>query len=118
MSRSGNSGWWIDRSLIKIADQFIDQELIKPCTSEWCNPVVMFRKGDGLYHLRIDFRKVNEISKGDAYPIPFMREKFDKLSLGCYISTIDLNKAYHQIPLSEESKPKKLPKANGQSHNV
>ena len=66
----------------------------------------MVRKGDGSYHLRIDFRKVNEISKKDAYPIPFITEILDKLSVARYISTIDLNKAYHQIPLSEESNPK------------
>ena len=35
-----------------------------------------------------------------------MTEILDKLSVARYISTIDLNKAYHQIPLSEESKPK------------
>ena len=49
---------------------------------------------------------MNEISKKDAYPIPFMTEILDKLSVARYISTIDLNKAYHQIPLSKESKPK------------
>ena len=57
-----------------------------------------------MYRLCIDFRKVNEISKKDAYPIPFMAEILDKLSIARYISTINLNKAYHQIPLSEESK--------------
>ena len=66
----------------------------------------MVRKGDGSYRLCIDFRKVNEISKKDAYPTPFMTEILDKLSVARYILTIDLNKAYHQIPLSEESKPK------------
>ena len=53
---------------VKIAEQLIGQELIEPCTSEWCNPVVMVRKGDGSYRLCIDFRKVNEITKKDAYP--------------------------------------------------
>ena len=90
---------------IKITDQLMDQELVEPCNSEWCNPVVMLRKGDGSYCLCIDFRKVNEISKKHAYPIPFMTEIMDKMSVARYISTIDLNKAYHQIPLGEESKP-------------
>ena len=35
-----------------------------------------------------------------------MTEILDKLSRARYISTIDLNKAYHQISLSEKSKPK------------
>ena len=46
---------------VKIANQLIYQELIEPCTSEWCNPVVMVPKGDGSYRLCMDFRKVNEI---------------------------------------------------------
>ena len=68
--------------------------------------MVIVRKDDGSYRLCINFRKVNEISKKDAYPIQFMTEIWDKLSVARYISTIDLNKAYHQISLSEESKPK------------
>ena len=54
---------------VKIAEQLIDQKLIEPCTSEWCNPVVMVRKEDGSYRLCIDIRKVNEISEKDAYNI-------------------------------------------------
>ena len=89
---------------VKIAEQLIDQELIERLIE--CNPVAMVRKGDGSYRLCIDFRKVNEISKKDAYPIPFITEILDKLSVALYISTIDLNKAYYQIPHSEESTPK------------
>ena len=47
---------------VKIADQLVAQELIKPFISEWCNPVVMVLKGNGSYRLRIDFHNVNETS--------------------------------------------------------
>ena len=76
---------------VKITDQLLDQELIEPCISECCNQVVMVRKGDGSYRLCIDFRKVNENSKKDAYSIPFITEILAKLSVASYISTIDLN---------------------------
>ena len=66
----------------------------------------MARKSDGSYRLCIDFRTVNEVSKQEAYPIPFMLEILERLNSAKYISKLDLNKAYQQIPLSEDSKPK------------
>ena len=46
------------------------------------------------------------MSKKDAYSLPLMTEILDILNSYRYISTLDLNKAYHQIPLSEETKDK------------
>ena len=96
----------VHEALLGEIKKLLDNELIEPSASEWCNPVVMARKSDGTYRLCIDFRKVNEVSKKDAYPLPHMTDILDKLNSARYISTLDLNKAYHQIPLSEESKEK------------
>ena len=48
----------------------------------------------------IDLGKENEISKKDAYSIPFMTDILEKLGVACYISTIDLNKTHHQVSLT------------------
>ena len=44
-------------------------------------------------------RKLNSVTKMDAYPIPSMEKMMEKIASAKYISTIDLTKGYWQIPL-------------------
>lgn len=94
-------------ALIAEANLLIEQDLIKTLNSKWCFPVVMTRNLDGNSRLIIDFRKINEVSKKDTNPIPSMAEIWEHLNSTRYFSTLDLNKIYHQIPLSEDSKRNK-----------
>lgn len=63
----------------------------------------MIKKPNGKYRFCLDFRRVNQISKKDAYPLPNMMGILDKLCAACYISTLDLSQAYYQISLAKES---------------
>lgn len=64
----------------------------------------MVKKPNGKYRFCLDFRRVNGVSKKDAYPLPNMNGILDKLRSARYISTIDLSQAYFQIPLAKESR--------------
>lgn len=93
--------------------EIIDQEVqkmeqagvIEPSSSPWSSPVVIARKKDGRPRFCIDFRKVNEVSEKDAYPLPQVNATLDKLRGARYLSTIDLKDGYWQIPLAPESRP-------------
>ncbi|CAM5155407.1 unnamed protein product, partial [Natator depressus] len=80
--------------------------VIEPSQSEWRSPVVLVPKPDGSRWFCIDFRRVNAISKFDAYPMPRVDELLDRLGEACYITTLDLTKGYWQIPLDPRSKEK------------
>ena len=54
----------------------------------------------------VDYRKLNQVAKFDAYPMPRIDEVIDKIGPVKYITTLDLAKGYWQIPLSPESKEK------------
>ena len=84
--------------------KLIEQGVVEESRSEWNNPVVMVKKHSGEPRMCIDFRKVNEVSRKDSYPTPHMDTILNKLKKARYITTIDLKSAYHNIPLSEESK--------------
>ena len=85
-------------------DKMLTAGIIEPSFSEWSNPIVMIRKPNGKYRFCLDFRKVNSVSKKDAYPLPNMNGILDKLRSARYISTIDLSQAYFQIPLAKDSR--------------
>jgi len=85
-------------------DKMLAGDIIEPSYSEWSNPIVMVKKSNGKYRLCLDFRKVNSVSKKDAYPLPNMNGILDKLRSARYISTIDLSQAYFQIPLAKDSR--------------
>ena len=94
----------MEEAFREAAQKLEDERIISLSGSEWCNPVVMVRKSDGGHRLCIDFRKLNEVAKKDAYPMKNISEILDKLSSAKYISKIDLSQTFHQIPLAEESK--------------
>ena len=79
--------------------------VVEPSTSAWSSPVVIVKKKDGRHRFCIDFRKVNEVTERDAYPLPHITPTLDKLRGAQYLSTLDLEKGYWQIPLTPESRP-------------
>ncbi|KAL0177337.1 hypothetical protein M9458_026231, partial [Cirrhinus mrigala] len=70
------------------------------------SPIVMVPKPDGTLRFCNDFRRLNEVSEFDGYPMPRVDELLDRLGQARYISTLDLTKGYWQVPLSESAKPK------------
>lgn len=91
----------------------IDQEvermekegIIEPSTSAWSSPVVTVKKKDGIYRFYIDYRKLNEVTEKDAYPLPQVTATLDKLRGTKYLSTLDFKSGYWQVSLIEASRP-------------
>ncbi|KAL1258478.1 hypothetical protein QQF64_011722 [Cirrhinus molitorella] len=66
----------------------------------------MVPKPDGTLRFYSDFRRLNEVSEFDGYPMPRVEELLDRLGRARYISTLDLTKGYWQVELTKEAKPK------------
>ncbi|XP_066585575.1 uncharacterized protein [Prorops nasuta] len=85
-------------------DKLLGEGIIEPSTSAWASCPVIVPNPGGKYRFCIDFRRVNEVTRKDAYPIPHIDSILDKLRHARYISTLDLSQVYFQIPLGDESR--------------
>jgi hypothetical protein len=61
----------------------IKDEVTVPSKSEWNFPLIVVPKtldasGKGKWRICIDFRKLNEVTIGDSYPLPNIRDILDK----------------------------------------
>jgi len=54
----------------EILDDMLRTGVIEPSTSSWASPVCLVKKKDGTFRFCIDYRRVNAVSKTDAYPLP------------------------------------------------
>ena len=80
--------------------------VIEPSASPWSAPVVLVRKKDGKFRFCIDYRDLNAVTIGDAYPLPRIDESLDALAGSRLFSTLDLVSGYWQIPLDQDAKEK------------
>jgi len=87
-------------------EDMLKHGIIEPSTSEWSAPIVVVQKKDKSLRICVDYRRLNSLSEMDAYPMPRIDEVIDRLGAASFISTMDLNRGYWQVPLSPESKTK------------
>lgn len=88
----------------KELDKMLAAGFIRPSKSPWSSPMVLVRKNDGeSFRLCFDGRKLNSVTKKDAYPLPYLSTILDKLRDARYLSSIDLKQAFYQIPLHPDS---------------
>lgn len=89
-------------------DKMLKQGIIRQSYSPWSAPVWVVPKkkdssGKQKWRLVIDYRKLNEKTVSDKYPIPNINEILDKLGKCNYFSTLDLASGFHQIEMDPKS---------------
>jgi hypothetical protein len=89
----------------QLADM-LSKGLIRPSASPWGSPVLFVDKRDGTILLCVDYRKLNEVTIKNNYPLPKIEDLFDQLNGAKVFSKIDLRTGYHQLKVCESDIPK------------
>ena len=92
---------------LKVVEEHIDQMLrmgvLRKSKSPWASPEVMVEKSDGSLRFCVDFRKVNEKTIKDLYPMPLIEDKLNAFG-GCeFFLTLDIASGYWQLLMDENS---------------
>ena len=80
--------------------------IVRESEREWSSPMVIVMKKDGSILLCVDFQKLNQLTKFDAYPMPRIDDLLDAVGRAKYLTTLDLAKEYWQVHMHEEDQPK------------
>jgi Reverse transcriptase (RNA-dependent DNA polymerase) len=82
------------------------EDIIEPATSEWSSPVFLILKRDGGMRFCVDYRKLNNLTERDVYPLPRLDECIDRLGDVVVFSTLDANSGYWQVSMHPDDRDK------------
>ena len=83
-------------------DKMLHMQIIRPSSSPWASPLHMVPKPNGSWRPCGDFRRLNNATADDRYPLPHIHSFGATASGSAVFSVIDLVRGYHQIPMASD----------------
>ena len=90
--------------LDKEVQYMLKNDIIEESQSNWSSPCILVPKHDGGFRFCTDFRKVNDKTKSDSFPIPRIADCIDQIGNAKFVSTFDMLKGYWQVPLTQRAR--------------
>ena len=86
--------------LDKEVQYMLKNDLIEESQSNWSSPCILVPKHDGGFRFCTDFRKVNDKTKSDSFPIPRIADCIDQIGNAKF----HMLKGYWQVPLTQRAR--------------
>ncbi|GBN21475.1 Transposon Ty3-G Gag-Pol polyprotein, partial [Araneus ventricosus] len=84
----------------------VEKGICRPSNSSWSSPIHLVPKGHNEWRICGDYRRLNTVTEPDRYPLPHIQDFSSELHGKVIFSKIDLQRAYHQIPVEQSDVPK------------
>lgn len=89
----------------EIVDDLLHQKIIYESNFFFSSQVALVKKKDLGNKLVVDYRRLNQVTVCNRYPLPLIEDQLNKLASYKYFISLDLYAGYHQISMSPESIP-------------
>ncbi|GFX64750.1 retrovirus-related Pol polyprotein from transposon 17.6 [Trichonephila clavipes] len=86
----------------KQIEEWLNEGIIRPSSSEYGSPIVMVKKKDGSSKMCIDYRKLNQKLVKDKFLLPLIEDVLDTLQDAKVYSTLDLRNDFFHVDVDED----------------
>ncbi|KAJ3533934.1 hypothetical protein NMY22_g7130 [Coprinellus aureogranulatus] len=85
------------QELIRFLEENLQKGYIRPSKSPLASPVFFVKKKDGKLRFVQDYRKLNEITVKNRYPLPLVSDIINRLQGAKYFSKFDVRWGYNNV---------------------
>ena len=85
---------------------WLDNDVIEPAESPWSFNLVAAKKKGGKIRWCVDWRRLNDITKKDTFPMPSVQDNITRLAGSKIFSAVDMEGAFHCINLNKADREK------------
>jgi len=87
--------------------RFLEENLhrgfIEASQSPFASPVLFVKKANGSLRFCVDFRRLNNLTRKDRYPLPLIDETIARLAKAKIYTKLDIRQAFHRIRMDPDS---------------
>ena len=76
---------------------------IEPSQAPFASPILFAKKPNGGLRFCIDYRKLNNITRKDRYPLPLLDETLARMNRAKVFTKLDIRQAFHRIRMDPGS---------------
>ena len=95
----------LEGNLRRQRDRWLQEDVIEPSDSPWSSNLVPVKKKNGEIRWCVDWRRLNDVTYKDSWPMPTVQDTLSRLAGSRVFSGVDMMGAFHCIPVENESRP-------------
>lgn len=87
----------------RFLEENLQRGFIELSQSPFASPVLFVKKPNGALRFCVDYRKLNNLTWKDRYPLPLISETLARLSKAKVYTKLDIRQAFHRIRMDPDS---------------